>query len=183
MLTPWASGHVDQCCLRFIRIYEQENVDKYVYGRMNYDPEYVKQTLFYLEDMINEREMDEIEAELEYRRSFPSTFLEAFDMLMKRNGDTRESIAERVNIAPRTMYEWLRAPERKINADFVVMVALVWRLPDWISALLLDRAYIRLSESNRRHLVLQYILKVLWSEGVENANKYLIAKKMDILSI
>ena len=183
MLTPWAIQRVDQCCLRFTRIYEQENVGKYIYGRMNYDPDYVRQTMFYLEDFINGREMDEIEAELQYKHNFPETFLEAFDMLMKRNGDTRETMAEKLNTTSRTLYEWLKDPDRRINADFVVTIALLWRLPDWISALLLDRAYIHFSETNRRHLALQYILKVLWSEGVENANKYLTAKKMDILSI
>ena len=81
------------------------------------------------------------------------------------------------------LQRWLKEPERKINADFVVMLALIWRLPDWISALLLDRAYIHLSESNRRHLALQYILKVLWSEGIDKANAYLTARKLDCLNI
>ena len=183
MLTPWAIQRVDQCCLRFIRIYEQENVGKYTYGRMNYDPDYVKQTLFYLEDLINEKHLDEIEAELQYKRSFPETFLEAFDMLMKRNGDTRDTMAEKLNTTSRTLYEWLKDPDRRINADFVVTLALLWRLPDWISALLLDRAYIHFSETNRRHLALQYILKVLWSEGVDKANEFLTARKLDRLEI
>ena len=183
MLTPWAIRHVDQCCLRFTRIYEQENVGRYVFGRMNYDPNYVEQTMFYLEDLINEKEMDEIEAELQYKRNFPSTFLEAFDMLMKRNGDTREAIAEKLSMPSRTLLRWLEDPDRRINADFVVTVALLWRLPDWISALLLDRAYIHLSETNRRHLALQYILKVLWSEGVDKANEFLAARKLDPLTI
>ena len=183
MLTPWAVQRVDQCCLRFTRIYEQENVSKYIFGRMNYDPDYVKQTMFYLEDLINEKELDEIEAELQYKRNFPDTFLGAFDMLMKRNGDTRESIAEKLNTTSRTLYEWLKDPDRRINADFVVTIALLWRLPDWISTLLLDRAYIHFSETNRRHLALQYILKVLWSEGVDKANEFLSARKLDRLCI
>ena len=103
---------------------------------MNYDPDYVKQTMFYLEDLINEREMDDIEAELQYKRRFPETFIEAFDMLMKRNGDTRETMAEKLNMPSRTLLRWLEDPERRINADFVVTVALLWRLPDWISTLL-----------------------------------------------
>ena len=183
MLTPWAIQRVDQCCLRFTRIYEQENVGKYIYGRMNYDPDYVRQTMFYLEDLINGREMDEIEAELQYKHNFPETFLEAFDMLMKRNGDTRETMAEKLNTTSRTLYEWLKDPDRRINADFVVTIALLWRLPDWISTLLLDRAYIHFSETNRRHLALQYILKVLWSEGVDKANEFLSARKLDRLCI
>lgn len=183
LLTPWAVRRVDQCCLRFTRIYEQENASKYIFGRMNYDPDYVKQTMFYLEDLINEKELDEIEAELQFKRGFPETFLEAFDMLMKRNGDTRDTMAEKLNTTSRTLYEWLKDPDRRINADFVVMVALIWRLPDWISALLLDRAYVHFSETNRRHLALQYILKVMWSEGVGKANEFLAARKLDRLRI
>ena len=102
---------------------------------------------------------------------------------LKRNGDTRETIAEKMNVNSKSLQRWLKEPDRKINADFIVLLALTWRLPDWISALLLDRAYIQLSESNRRHLALQYILKVLWSEGVEKANAYLTARKLDCLSI
>ena len=63
-----------------------------------------------------------------------------------------------------------------------VKIARILNMID-LSALLLDRAYIQLSESNRRHLALQYILKVLWSEGIENANAYLTARKLDCLSI
>ena len=182
-LTELAVRRVDQCCLRFTRIYEQENVGRYVFGRMNYDPDYVERTMFFLEDLINEREMDEIDAEQEYKRTFPVAFADAFDMLMRRNGDTRETIAEKLNVNSKLLQRWLKEPERKINADFVVMLALSWRLPDWISALLLDRAYIHLSESNRRHLALQYILKVLWSEGIDKANAYLTARKLDCLNI
>ena len=183
MLTPWASSRVDRCCLRFTRIYVQENAGEYVFGRMNYDADYVKQTMFYLEDLINEREMDDIEAELQYKRRFPETFIEAFDMLMKRNGDTRETMAEKLNMPSRTLLRWLEYPDRRINADFVVTIALLWRLPDWISALLLDRAYIHFSETNRRHLALQYILKVLWSEGVDKANEFLKERKLDRLTV
>ena len=182
-LTPLAVRLLDHCCLRFTRIYEQKNVGRYVFGRMNYDPDYVKQTMFYLDDLINEKELDEIDAEQAYKRNFPLSFADAFDMLMKKNGDTRETIAEKLNVNSKSLQRWLKEPDRKINADFIVLLALTWRLPDWISGLLLDRAYIQLSESNRRHLALQYILKVLWSEGIENANAYLIARKLDCLSI
>ena len=183
MLTPWAIQHVDQCCLRFTRIYEQENVGTYTYGRMNYDPDYVKQTLFYLEDLINEKELDEIEAELQFKRSFPARFADAFDMLRKKNGDTRESIAEKMHINVKSLQRWLKEPERKISADFVVTVALIWRLPDWVSALLLDRAGIQIGENDRRQLALQYILKVLWSEGIEKANEFLTARKLECLKV
>ena len=84
-----------------------------------------------------------------------------------------------------TLTEKLKQQRADLRRRFVKesMLALIWRLPEWISSLLLDRAYIGLSESNRRHLALQYILKVLWSEGVEKANAYLTARKLDCLSI
>lgn len=182
-LTPLAVQRADYCCLRFTKIYEQKNVGKYIFGHMNYDPDFVKQTIFYLEDLINERELDEIDAELEYKKNFPPSFAEVFDMLMRKNGDTRETISEKLNVNSKLLQRWLKEADRKVNADFVVMLALIWRLPDWISTLLLDRAYVHLSESNRRHLALQYILKVLWSEGVEKANAYLAARKLDCLNI
>ena len=127
--------------------------------------------------------MDDIDAEQEYKRKFPVSFVDAFDMLRKQNGDSVDEMAEKLGMSYRTMYDWLREPERKISIDFVVKLALLWRLPDWISELLLDRAYVRLSDSNRRHLALKYILKVLWSEGVEKANEYLASKKLDPLGM
>ena len=136
-----------------------------------------------LHGIKNKKELDEIDAEQAYKKNFPPSFADAFDMLMKKNGDTRETIAEKLNVNCKSLQRWLKEPDRRINADFIVLLALTWRLPDWISALLLDRAYIQLSESNRRHLALQYILKVLWSEGIENANAYLTARKLDCLSI
>ena len=71
----------------------------------------------------------------------------------------------------------------RASLSLIHILALLWRLPDWISALLLDRAYIHFSETNRRHLALQYILKVLWSEGVDKANEFLKERKLDRLTV
>ena len=97
--------------------------------------------------------------------------------------DTREAIAEKMRINVKSLQRWLKEPERKISADFVVTVALIWRLPDWVSALLLDRAGIQIGENDRRQLALQYILKVLWSEGIEKANEFLTARKLECLKV
>lgn len=94
-LSPWAAAHVDMCCLRFRRSYIQKNVGQYEFGRMHYDADYARQTMFYLEDMINEKHMDELIAEEEYRKNFLGTFEEAFDLVMHRNGLTREKMAEK----------------------------------------------------------------------------------------
>ncbi len=66
VLTGWANAHVDDCCLRFVRLYVQQNVGRYVYGRLYYDAALVKQEEFYLSDLINERQLSVPDAKYEY---------------------------------------------------------------------------------------------------------------------
>ena len=180
-LTDEAAGHVDDCCLRFTRQYVQENVGQYYLGRMFFDPHYVEVTLFYLSDIMNQKQMDELDAKVEYKGTFPRTFIEAFDMLMEKNDETRETVALRLHISKDTLYRWLEAPYGHITADFVIRVALMWQLPDWITRLLLERAGIHLSEYDRRQAALEHVYTVLWDQGIEEANKYLAEKKVAIL--
>ena len=182
-LTDEAAKRVDDCCLRFVRKYVQRNVVEYILGRMFYDAHYVEQTQFYLSDLITEKEIDELDAKMEYQETFPRTFHDAFDMLMRKNGETRESIAPKLYIAERTLFNWVKTPDRKITPDFVIYTSLMWQIPDWISKMLLDRAMIRLSEFDRRHQALEYIRTVLWDQRVEEANKYLIGKGLEPLKL
>ena len=55
VLTGWANAHVDDCCLRFVRLYVQQNVGRYVYGRLYYDAALVKQEEFYLSVFVNNK--------------------------------------------------------------------------------------------------------------------------------
>ncbi|MBR2259030.1 MAG: hypothetical protein IJ899_17225 [Blautia sp.] len=61
LLTEKALAYVDRCCLRFVRKYVQRNVGRYIFGRLYYDDDYLKQNEFYLSDIINERQVDESE--------------------------------------------------------------------------------------------------------------------------
>ena len=182
LLTDEAKKRVDLCCLRFVRQYVQKNVGQFVFGRMFYDPRHEEQTSFYLSDLINGKQMDELDAKIEYIACFPRTFVEAFDLLMKKNGQSRESIAFELHTTERTLRNWLYDPEHKINLDFVIAVSLMWQLPDWISRLLLDRAMIRVSEYDRRHQAMEHIRTVLWDQGIEKANQYLSSKGLESLA-
>ena len=71
----------------------------------------------------------------------------------------------------------------KVTPDFVIIISLMWELPDWISAMLMDRAFIRLSEYDRRHQALEHIRTVLWDKGIKEANDYLTAHGMETLRI
>ena len=182
-LSVWANAHVDQCCLRFTRQYVQQHVGKYVFGRMNYDADYVKQTLFYVEGLMNDGERDELTATKIYQQSFPETFKDAFDLVRKQNKLSIESTAELMNLSDSTLKRWLKEPDEQISIDFIVVAALAMKLPDWISELLLDRAHKCLSKANRRHLALQWILRVQWNDGIRAANDFLTAKGLEPLHI
>ena len=81
VLTGWANKHVDRCCLRFEKHFIQKNAGLYVFGRINYDADYVKQTLFYLEDTVNQEALDELEAEEAYISAFPDNFKDGFFLI------------------------------------------------------------------------------------------------------
>ena len=183
LLTAWASCHVDECCLRFVLVYVQKNIGKYVFGRMYYDADYVRQTQFYLDDLINKEHLDELDAKYRYIREFPVLFREAFDLLRKKKGITLEALAERLNMEYRTLLRWLDDPKKIQNEDFITLLCLIFELPDWISRLLFKRAHIQLDEDNRRHQALEHILRVMSADGIDKANDYLAANHLPTLSI
>lgn len=181
LLTDEAAQRVDDCCLRFVRRYVQKNVGKYVMGRMFYDAHLVEQNNFYLSDLMNQKQLDDLDAKLEYKDTFPRKFVDAFDLIMEKNDETRESTAYRLHMSVDTLDRWLSEPDKRITADFIIRISLMWQIPDWISKMLLDRASIHLSEYDRRQNALEYIRTVLWDQGIEEANKYLAGKGLELL--
>ena len=183
MLTPWANAHVDQCCLRFLRIYIPSGLGKYNFGRMNFDADYVEKTLFFLEDSANQGVFNEMAAEQKYKDAFPATFPEGLRQLMDQAGITVEKMAEKLNMEERTFQRWMAKEDKRFTEDFVIMVSLILELPDWIGDLLLDRAGIALSNKNPRHLALQWIRRAMWKDGIQKANEYLKERNFKPLSI
>ena len=85
-----------------------------------------------------------------------------------------DDMADFFGTSRRTLERWLANPGQNISADFITKLTLLWKLPDWLSDLMLDRAFIRLSDCDDRNSYIQQILHVYWSEGEEKANEYLI---------
>ena len=183
LLTPWANEHVDECCLRFIRKYVPTSIGRFGYGRIFYDADYIRQTLFYLEDIMTLENIDEIDARYEYRRNFPRTFKDAVKQLRKKKKITLEEMAEMMDTSVVTLSRWLTDPDKYINLDFVVILCLILQLPDWISMMLLKRAHICLDEDDRRHQAIQHILRAQSNDGLEAANQYLKEKNLNILTL
>ena len=182
-LTEEAAAHVDDCCLRFVRRYVQENVGSYVLGRMFYDSHLVEQTHFYISDIMNEKQMDDLDAKQEYRDTFPRKFAEAFDLIMEKNDESRETVAYRLHTSEDSLSRWFADPVRFVTPDFIIRISLMWQLPDWISQMLLARASILLSEFDRRQRALEYIRTVMWDQGIEEANKYLESRGLERLDV
>lgn len=182
-LTRRALDHIDDCSLRFTRVYEPRQPEKYKHGRLFFDSDYVKQTSFYVNDTVNRQQMDELSAKQDYIKEFPRDFKEAINMLIARNEMSQNTLAEQLGMDPRTLSRHIAEPEKNITPDFIMLVSLIMRLPDWISNLLFKRAHIQLDEEEPRHLAFRYIQRVLWIDGVQSANDFLKNLKLEPLTI
>ena len=183
LLTDWANAHVDECCLRFVRVYMQQNIGRYVFGRMYYDADYVKQTQFYLSDLINSEKLDELDAKTIYVQSFPKSFKGAIELLKKKNNVNNSDVAEYMHMDDSTFARSLEDPRRYMNADFLTMLCLFFKLPDWISRLVFKRACFQLDEEIKRHQAILHILRVQSNDGLEAANAYLTRNNLAELKI
>jgi transcriptional regulator with XRE-family HTH domain len=181
MLTDWAERNVDQCCIRFYRSYEQKNPGVYYYGRMNFDADYIKQTAFYLSDIVDEEKIDELDAKERYILSFPKGFKEGLDQLRKKKKISYDRLADYLGMDKATLLRWVEEPRYYRNKDFLTLICLILELPDWISRLVFRRAGTLLDEDNKRDRALQYILRAQSGEGKDEANDYL--KRMNLAEL
>lgn len=186
LLTDWANSHVDECCLRFVRVYVQKGLGRYEFGRMYYDSEYIARTKFYVRDFLNREklgDMDDIKARMLYSERFPRDFTEAFQYLRISGGISMKDMAEKLGMNQMTLKRWIESPMKYRNEDFLTAVALVLKLPDWISRLLFKRASVRLDDDNVRHVALDYILRVQSCDGIRAANEYLEKHDLSPLTV
>ena len=173
-LTDWANENVDKCCLRFTRQYVQNRVGHFVLGRLYYDAEYVQRNIEFLSPIMKKHKIDEISAKMKYKLEFMNgDLVEEFDRIMHFNGDSRETVSEKLNISDKTLKRALDDPINKMPLDMVVALCLIWRLPDWLSMMLLHKTYNPLQDFDRRHQAIDYIQRAMWDKGIDEANKYL----------
>lgn len=94
-LTPWANAHVDECCMRFVEVYEQCSLADYSFGELHSDEEYNRQ---YLTFAAGTGKLGKKEQLTEMRRileMIPSSFPEALTFLMRRARVTIEQLEEK----------------------------------------------------------------------------------------
>jgi len=133
----------------------------------------VVNTLFYLSDLINREQTDELDVKTIFIQSFPKSFKGAIEMLKKKNGVNNSEVAAYLHMDDSTFSRCLEDPRRYMNADFLTMLCLFFKLPDWVSRLVFKRACFQLDEEIKRHQALLYLLRVQSNDGLEAANAYL----------
>ena len=160
----------------------QNRLGHFVLGRLYYDAEYVQRTIEFLAPIMKKYKTDEISAKMKYKIEFMhGDLVDEFDRIMHMNGDTRESISEKLNISDKTLKRALDMPMDKMSMDMVVAMCLIWRLPDWLSMMLLQKTYNPLQEFDRRHQAIEHILRAMWDKGIDEANEYLCSLHLNEL--
>ena len=102
---------------------------------------------------------------------------------MHKNHETQETMADKLGTTRRSLREWLKDPERKISADFIITVSQMWKVPAFISSLLFESAGIHLNRKDPRHRALEHIRTVMWDQGIDEANRFLRENNMEPLRI
>lgn len=148
-----------------------------------YDADYVKQTRFYLSDLINKEQMDELEAKTMYIQSFPKTFKGAIELLKKQNKVNNPMLAEYLNMDDSAFARSLSDPRCYTNPDYLTLLCLYFKLPDWLSRLVFKRANVQLDEDVKRNQALLHILRVQSNDGVDAANEFLARSNLEQLKI
>ena len=182
-LTNYAIANVDVCCLRFVNIYVQKNLGQYVLGRMYMDAEYVERTLFYLNDLLKNPDMNDFRAKKAYKESFPTDFKDAVEMLKAQNGGvTNAVLSEALHMTEPTFQRALSDPKKYKNEDFVMALSLYFKLPDWISELLFKRAHVYLDSDDERHAAMIEIQRSRSCDGIEAAQEFMKMRGVEPLN-
>lgn len=181
-LTPWANAHVDECCMRFVKVYEQCSLVDYSFGELHSDEEYNRQ---YLEFAAGAGKLGKKEQLTEMRsilEMMPSSFPEALTFLMRRARVTIEQLEEKTSISSRTISR-LRTEERsEYSLDQVLAICIALHLPPWISRELLQRAGILLRRT-KQHLAYQCILDCMFMDEVSDVQRSLAEAGMEKLKL
>ena len=181
-LTKWANAHVDECCLRFISVYEQCGVAEYRFGTLNSDEEYNRHYLM-LGDNDRDRARSVSFSEMSgIVSSLPSTFHEMLVALMKMKNVTLEQLAEKAAMSVETIKRLRRIERRDYTMDQVLALCIGLHLPPWLSCELIKRAGLMLRDIPEHHAY-RYILNCLFMDSIDDVQRFLKEHKFEPLNM
>lgn len=171
-LTPWANAHVDQCCLRFISIYESCGISDYCFGCLNSDEEYNRHYISFSEDADEFSAKERLEHMNRVLNALPDSFPEAMDYLMRSSKVTTEQLVERTSLSESTITRLRTRESDNYKMDQVVVLCVALHLPPWLSSEMLCKAGLTL-RCTRQHRAYRLILDCMFMDSVEMVQNFL----------
>ena len=171
-LTAWANAHVDQCCLRFINVYEPCGLADYCFGCLNSDEEYNRHYISFAEDNGDLSDREKLEHMQRILSSLPDTFPETLTALMARAGMTEEKLEELSGISVSTISRLRRTERTNYSVDQVVALCIALQLPPWLSSELLSQAGLVLRRT-RQHRAYRLILDCMFMDPLDTVQSFL----------
>lgn len=181
-LTKWANAHVDECCLRFISVYEQNEAAEYRLGALNSDEEYNNHYLTFPDESQSLTRKEQMEAMSQILDNLPGTFHGTLVKLMEMRKISNEQMEERSRISARTISR-LRTEERKVySLDQVMAICVALHLPPWLSSKVLSRAGCQL-RTTPLHRAYRFVLDCMFMDTIEEVQQLLISSKQPPLNL
>ena len=181
-LTAWANAHVDQCCLRFVSVYEPCGFSDYRFSCLNSDEEYNRHYIAFAEedDALSARE--KLEHMTRVLDALPDAFPQALSFLMEQTGVTEEALEERSGISVSTISRLRRKERANYSLDQVVALCVALRLPPWLSGELLARAGLMLRRT-KQHRAYRLILDCMFMDSLDTVQNFLKASGCEPLKL
>lgn len=171
-LTPWANAHVDQCCLRFISIYESCGISDYCFGCLNSDEEYNRHYISFAEDADGFSAKERLDHMNRVLKALPDAFPEAMDYLMRSSKVTTEQLVERTGLSESTITRLRTKESDNYKMDQVVILCVALHLPPWLSSEMLYKAGLTLRRT-KQHRAYRLILDCMFMDSVKMIQSFL----------
>lgn len=177
-LTSEVRAHVDQYCLRFIDVYEQDEIYAYRHGRLNSDEEYNKHYLYFPPMVYTEKhpqpsEQEQVLLNMKYAVSLPGSFPGMLVKLMKDCHVTTEELSARTGLSDRLISSLRNDVCVSYSLDVVMAIIIGLHIPPWVSFTLLETAGISL---NRNPAMLPYsnIINCMYMDDMDTIQEHLV---------
>ena len=181
-LTKWANAHVDECCLRFISVYEQASVAGYSFGALNSDEEYNRHYLTLGNNDKGQAKPVSVAEMCDIKRNLPSTFHEMLVVLMKLQNVTIEQLAEKAAMSVETIKRLRRIERRDYTIDQILALCIGLHLPPWLSYELIKCAGLVLRDIPEHHAY-RCILDLLFMDSIDKVQQFLKEQKFEPLNM
>ena len=143
-LTPWANAHADACCLRFEKVYLQENSEAvWVFGSLQSSEEYIREYDRFLDRRMSPSARERLARRDQLMRELPHLFPDALRYLMENRPEgkiTVEELARLSQLSPKTIQRYRNGERASYDPDALVALCIALHLPPWLSREILEKA-------------------------------------------